>query len=159
MRTMPDMLVKTYALPDWQPMKEALSQEGILIKQTIMPEMKRLAAFAEEHFSAGWASEVMGCFTNKPASCFYAAEGEKIIGFSCCESTGRGFFGPTGVLPAYRGRGIGKVLLLMALDHLKHLGYAYAIIGGAGPTRFYEETCGAVAIPDSEPGIYRDLHA
>ncbi|MGI6235068.1 MAG: GNAT family N-acetyltransferase [Christensenellales bacterium] len=99
-----------------------------------------------------------GCFTNKPVRCYYAARGEEIIGFSCCDSTARGFFGPTGVLPAYRGKGIGKALLLAALHHLKDLGYAYAIIGGAGPTGFYEQACGAVEIPGSVPGIYKDLH-
>jgi hypothetical protein len=35
-------------------------------------------------------------------------------------------------------------------------GYAYAIIGGAGPTAFYAKTVGAVAIEGSTPGIYRD---
>ncbi|HHT07657.1 MAG TPA: GNAT family N-acetyltransferase [Clostridiales bacterium] len=155
---MPDMLVKTYELPGWQDLKDELEQDGIIIKQALMPEMGRLDAFAREHFSEGWASEVMGCFTNKPVSCYYAVRGEEIIGFSCCDSTARGFFGPTGVLPAYRGKGIGKALLLAALHHLKDLGYAYAIIGGAGPTGFYEQACGAVEIPGSVPGIYKDLH-
>jgi hypothetical protein len=56
---MPDMLVKTYELPGWQDLKDELEQDGIIIKQALMPEMGRLAAFAREHFSEGWASEVM----------------------------------------------------------------------------------------------------
>jgi hypothetical protein len=35
-------------------------------------------------------------------------------------------------------------------------GYAYAIIGGAGPTGFYVKTVGAMPIDGSTPGIYRD---
>ena len=37
------------------------------------------------------------------------------------------------------------------------MGYVYAIIGAAGPVRFYQKTVGAIIIPDSEPGIYTDL--
>ena len=36
-------------------------------------------------------------------------------------------------------------------------GYGYAIIGGVGPAQFYEKCVGAVLIPDSSPGIYRDF--
>ncbi len=34
-------------------------------------------------------------------------------------------------------------------------GYAYAVIGWAGPTEFYEKTVGATIIEGSEPGIFR----
>jgi hypothetical protein len=37
------------------------------------------------------------------------------------------------------------------------MGYVYAIIGAAGPVRFYQKSVGAIIIPDSEPGIYTDL--
>jgi hypothetical protein len=36
------------------------------------------------------------------------------------------------------------------------MGYAYAIIGGAGPVDFYQKTVGAIEIEGSVPGIYRD---
>jgi len=36
------------------------------------------------------------------------------------------------------------------------MGYAYGIIGGAGPTEFYERAVGATVILDSVPGIYAD---
>ena len=36
------------------------------------------------------------------------------------------------------------------------MGYAYAIIGSAGPEDYYAKVCGAIAIPDSKPGIYCD---
>ena len=58
----------------------------------------------------------------------------------------RGFFGPTGVDPAYRGKGIGKALLLKCLEAMRNEGYGYAVIGGAGPVNFYEKCCGATVI-------------
>ena len=64
--------------------------------------------------------------------------------------------GPTGVLEKERGKGIGRALLLACLWGLREMGYAYAIIGGAGPVEFYQRECVAVVIPDSVPGVYHD---
>ena len=80
-----------------------------------------------------------------------------MVGFACYEATAKDFFGPTGVNPDYRGKGIGKALLLAALHAMRAEGYAYAIIGSAGPTAFYEKEVGAIAIPDSSPGIYKHM--
>ena len=80
-----------------------------------------------------------------------------MIGFAGYECTRKSFFGPTGVAETEQGRGIGKALLITSLWGLRELGYVYGIIGGAGPTDFYEKTVGAIVIPDSTPGIYTDL--
>jgi predicted N-acetyltransferase YhbS len=90
-------------------------------------------------------------------SVFIAHREDEILGFGAYECTSRAFFGPTGVLESERGRGIGKVLLLACLHGLAEMGYAYAIIGGAGPTEFYARSVGAIEIPGSVPGIYADL--
>ena len=52
-----------------------------------------------------------------------------------------------------------ETLLLetLLLWGLADLGYAYAIIGAAGPVEFYAKAVGATVIPDSSPGIYADL--
>jgi hypothetical protein len=52
--------------------------------------------------------------------------------------------------------GIGKALLIAAMRGLADMGYAYAVIGAAGPVEFYTRTLGAIPIPGSSPGIYRD---
>ena len=76
------------------------------------------------------------------------------MGFACYEATCRGYFGPGGVLEAYRGQSLGTRLLFECLRSMKEMGYAYAIIGGVGPKEFYVKTVGAIEIPDSTPGIY-----
>jgi GNAT superfamily N-acetyltransferase len=81
----------------------------------------------------------------------------QIVGFAAYECTRRCFFGPTGVLERSRGLGIGKALLIAGLQGLKDMGYVYAVIGAAGPVRFYQQAVGAIVIPESEPGIYTDL--
>ena len=52
---------------------------------------------------------------------------------------------------------IATALFLSCLHAMAGHGYAYAIIGGVGPTAFYADTVGAVPIEGSSPEIYRDL--
>ena len=79
-----------------------------------------------------------------------------IIGFAYYDSTSRDLFGPTGVAEDKRSRGIGTVLFLSCLHAMAAKGYAYAIVGSAGPTEFHAKTVGATVIEGSEPGIHRD---
>jgi predicted N-acetyltransferase YhbS len=110
-----------------------------------------------QHFGTGWASETEVSFSYQPVACFIATENAKIVGFGCYDSAYRNFFGPTGVEEALRGKGIGKALLLECLLAMKAQGYAYGIIGGVGPARFYEKAVGAVLIDGSNPGIYEGI--
>ncbi|MDT8286229.1 MAG: GNAT family N-acetyltransferase, partial [Elusimicrobiales bacterium] len=78
-------------------------------------------------------------------------------GFACYDSTLKGFFGPIGVDPGSHKKGLGKALLLRALEAMRDAGYGYAVIGWAGPADFFKKNAGAVAIEGSEPGVYRNL--
>ena len=62
-----------------------------------------------------------------------------------------------GVDPSLRMGGVGKALLVTALEQMRALGYGYAVIGGVGPREFYERSVGATVIEDSTPGIYADI--
>jgi len=156
---MPDMLVSLLDLPDDRAEVEALKSEGILIRRVQPYELSLLRKFVEEKFNATWADEVTTAFTHQPTTCFIATYEKKIIGFGAYECTRRDYFGPTGVDPTYRGKGIGKVLLLACMRALLEMGYAYAIIGGVGPADFYSKCVGATLIPDSSPGVYVDMLA
>lgn len=154
---MPDMLVKLYTLPPLAPALSRCQEEGIFIKRALMPEMEKICAFAAEKFSTPWAAECRGCFANRPVSLFVAYKKGEILGFACYDTTCRNFFGPTGVDESLRGKGAGTALLLACLHDMLSQGYAYAIIGGAGPAEYYKKVCGAIEIADSSPGIYKDL--
>ena len=41
---------------------------------------------------------------------------KELIGFACYEATARNFFGPMAVLESERKKGVGRALLLKALD-------------------------------------------
>jgi predicted N-acetyltransferase YhbS len=120
-------------------------------------ELTPVRRFVETNFSLSWADEISVGFAHQPVSVFVATIERELVGFAAYECTRRGFFGPTGVIPAAQGKGIGKALLLASLIALREMGYVYAIIAAAGPVDFYRKTVGAIAIPDSEPGIYTDL--
>lgn len=155
---MSDMLVRLYDLPDLDEFLRVPRQHGVAIRKPIGPEKRALVAWVHEHFGDAWASEVEMAMATRPVTCFIAVDERKraLLGFGCYDATVLGFFGPTGVVEAARGRGIGKALLLTCLHAMRWHGYAYAVIGSAGPVEFYERTVGAMVIPDSSPGIYRN---
>ena len=149
---MPDLLVNLLKLPA----REDTSTENFVLRRAQPFELTPVCTFVTENFSRSWADEISFGFARQPISVFVATIDREIVGFAAYECTRRGFFGPTGVIAAARGKGIGKELLLASLEALREMGYVYAIIGAAGPVRFYQTTVGAIIIPDSEPGIYTD---
>jgi predicted N-acetyltransferase YhbS len=151
-----DMLVRLYDLPDTAELYAKIAANGVTLRRARAFEKHTVAAFARG-FSEKWASEVEVALARQPVTCFIATKEKQILGFACYDTTARGFFGPTGVTEAARGSGIGKALLFLALEGLRDLGHAYAIIGGVGPREFYQKNCGAIEIPGSDPGVYGDL--
>lgn len=151
---MPDMLVNLYQLPSNEENKAKLKQKGIRIERALAPNRHQVMQFARENFGEGWAGEVSAAFSNSPVSCYIAIKEKKVIGFACYDATAKDYFGPTGVLEAERGQGIGLALLLQSMEGLKEAGYGYAIIGSAGPVQFYEKCCGAQVIQHDEPNVY-----
>ena len=147
---MPDLLVNLLKLP---PLEAA---QSFILRRAQPFELTLVRTFVAENFSSSWADEISVGFARQPISVFVATIDRELVGFAGYECTRRGFFGPTGVIQAAQGKGIGKALLLACLWSLREMGYVYAIIGAAGPVRFYQKTVGAIIIPDSEPGIYTD---
>ena len=149
---MPDLLVNLLKLPA---RASALNQH-FTFRRAQPFEITPVCEFIKQNFSSAWADEVSVGFANKPVTVFIATHEGRVVGFAGFECTRKAFFGPTGVAESERGQGIGKALLLESLWGLRELGYVYGIIGAAGPVEFYQQSVGAIIIPDSEPGIYTD---
>ncbi|WP_297335690.1 GNAT family N-acetyltransferase [Algoriphagus sp.] len=155
---MKDMLVRLISLPDISDLEKRLSEkENMIFRRAIAPEKHLLSDWVLEHFGAYWQSEVDVAFSRQPVACWIAQRENEILGFACYECTARNFFGPTGTQESERGKGIGKILLIKSLESLREMGYAYAIIGGVGPSEFYTKTVGAKLIEDSEISVYQHL--
>jgi Acetyltransferase (GNAT) family len=153
---MHDMLVKLYDLPEADPLIKSLKDEGMEIRTALHDERHRVVEWVQNLFGGLWADECSVSFDNQPVSCFIALHGKDIIGFACFDSSFKNFFGPAGVSEEKRGIGIGKALFLSCLHKMAANGYAYAIIGGVGPSDFYRKISGAVAIEGSSPAAYRN---
>ena len=149
---MPDLLVNLLNLPLPTPPVDDFN-----IRRAQPFEITQVRNFIERNFSVAWADEISVGFAHKPVTVYIATRAAHVVGFAGYECTRRAFFGPTGVIESERGRGLGRALLIASLWGLRELGYVYAVIGGAGPTSFYERTVGAIVIPDSDPGIYTDV--
>ena len=154
---MPDMLVRLYDLPDALDLIRSLAKNGVNIRRSISPEKHIVVDFVKNRWGQRWANQVETAYSNTPVSCWMAVKENALLGFAVYDATCRNFFGPTGVEENARGNGIGKTLLLLTLHDMAAQGYAYAIIGGAGPTDFYTKTVKAILIPDSSPGIYKGV--
>ena len=152
-----DMLVRLYDLPDNAALYHGVAEKGVTLRRARAFEKHTVATFAKANFSEKWVSEIEVALSRQPVACYIATRDKEILGFACFDTTQRGFFGPTGVLESARGLGLGKALLMKALEALREIGYAYAIIGGVGPKEFYAKNCGAIEIPGSDPGTYADL--
>ena len=101
----------------------------------------RLLTFIEKEFGRIWRFEA----SNAGDNLFYVEVDGKIAGFAAHDANNRGlgFFGPTGVARAHRGRGLGAALLRASLADLRRLGYERAIIPWTDALDFYRKACGA----------------
>jgi len=147
------MLVRLYAIPSVEEALAACSARGVSIRRAIVPERPAVVEWVRARFASS-VVEVETAFAQVPVTCFIALRNDELLGFACYDVTCLNFFGPEGVAAAERGNGIGRALLLRALQAQRARGYAYAIIGGVGPAQFYERAAGAIPIPGSTPGIY-----
>lgn len=166
---MPDLLVKLYELADDPARLTALAARGITVRAAAPTEGRVVARWVAQHFDESWGRAAELAALRHPSTCFVAAErdrqhvprhaydlpAERIVGFACYDSDVRGMFGPIGVQPDRQAQGIGTALLRRALRAMADEGYAYAIIGWAGPVEWYAREVGATVIPNSEPGPFR----
>lgn len=151
MRLVSDLLVKLYGLPHER------TVGGVDVRPALAPEKQAVTAWVGTTFGPRWASECDVAFSGHPVHCHVAVADDALVGFACWDATARGFFGPEGVMEAWRGKGIGAALLLQCLHAMRISGYGYAIIGAVGPKSFYEKIVPVMEIPGSSPGIYQRM--
>lgn len=127
------------------------------IRTALPPEQHIIKDWVRQHFSQYWVSEVSAAMAHQPPGCLIATIDGELVGFACYDATARGFFGPTGVSEDQRGKRIGLALFHQTLVAMKAQGYAYAVIGSAGPVDFYRNAVGAMPIPSDGEDIYQGL--
>ena len=151
-----DLLVNLYSRKLDELRQRAEGVEAT-IRTALPPEQHIIKDWVRIHFSEYWVSEVSAAIAHQPPGCLVATADGALVGFACWDATARGFFGPTGVSEDHRGKNIGLALFYHALAAMKAHGYAYAIIGSAGPVDFYVKAVGAMPIPSDKEDIYQGL--
>ena len=153
---MTDLLVNLYSRRLGE-LAERVADVEATIRVALPPEQHIVTDWVRANFSAYWASEVAVAMAHQPPGCLIATVDGALVGFACYDATARGFFGPTGVHETARGKKLGLALLYHSLIAMKAQGYAYAIIGSAGPIAFYANAVGAVPIVADKEDIYQGL--
>lgn len=121
---------------------DELKQQGFFIKRAEKQDKEIITDFLNREFPF-WITEVDNAFSNDPITTYICIYEGKCVGFSNYEGNnkGTGWFGPMGVLPITRGKGIGAILCKLCLNGIADLGFGEAIIPWVGPTRFYSKVC------------------
>jgi mycothiol synthase len=122
----------------------ALQEEGIEIRPAIPADIVPVLEFAQRHFSWDWHREATGIFrdlfTGDPRNVgmIVAMQNGEVLGYA--EHRGERF-GPFGVHPELRSRGIGRVLLAMTLREMlkKNFHAAWFLWTGDDAARLYAQ--------------------
>ncbi len=99
----------------------------------------------EQSFSKGWAFEVRrAALQNQGVHIAIEQASGKLAAFAAHDgnNAGLGWFGPTGTMPAHRGRGLGGALLMSCLIDIQRAGLSHCQVAWIGPRDFYEKIAG-----------------
>jgi ribosomal protein S18 acetylase RimI-like enzyme len=128
--------------PEIEELKRRLSREGIIVRPVHPADLPALMPFIAEHFGWDWyrfAQEYLLALFGPGSDeigFWVAIQGERIVGY--CQQR-RERFGPFGVAPDMRKRGIGRVLLFHCLEDIVTRGFycAWFLWTGRDAARLY----------------------
>ncbi len=111
-------------------------------------ERMRVIEWVEKLFSTFWRVEADRAFDYEKPKIWIAEQGDRIIGFSVYSAFEPSWFGPIGVEPEVRTRGIGSLLLFNSLRDMREEGQRIAVVPWTSHLFFYAQV----------PGIRRIRH-
>lgn len=125
------------------------STGDISIRKVTDKDKDEVREFVLKNFYERWAKTIDYGLELEDIPIYIALRDNNIVGFAGYNISRqrKGYFGPLGVLRAYRDRKIGEALLNACLIDMKQLGFETCIIGNASSIEFYEKACGARIIP------------
>jgi len=121
---------------------------GTVVRRAKPSERERFTRWAAEMFSPFWGFEASETFKFDPPKLWIGEQDSKTLGFSVYGALEPHWFGPIGVDPDSRNRGLGSVLLFKALASMREEGQRMAVIPWTEHLFFYSQV----------PGIRRIRH-
>jgi len=142
--------VPLYDLP------EISCPDGYRVLRPLPHRSPEILEMIEREFSPAWRAESSVALARTPCTMkvICPKDPSHVLAFCCWDCTAKGFLGPVGVLSEARGMDLGRAVVLSTLYSMREDGYAYAVVGGAGPVEFFRKICDARPIEGSDPGIY-----
>lgn len=124
--------------------QKKLDAEGVEIRPVSPEDITRILDFIPRHFSWDWHREASGVFNDlyngdpRFVGMIIALQGEEVLGYA--QHRGERF-GPFGVRPDLRSRGIGRVLLSTTLSEMlkKNFHAAWFLWTGDDAARLYSQ--------------------
>ena len=128
--------------------EKRLEEDAIVVRRAALEDREQIGNLLGA-FWPTWRPEVAVAFDQNPKSVHVAVvdnpPSHRVIGFAAHSTNNQsvGWFGPMGTDPAFRGTGVGTVLLKRCLHDLRTVGFTEATIPWVGPVEFYTRTVGA----------------
>ncbi len=120
---------------------ESLAAEGIEIEYFSIPYTHKLLSFLETEFPGDWAAVIRDRLRHHcdPKDIVIARKGDEVLGY--CQVDGE-HFGPFGVHSSLRGKGVGTVLIIKAMQYAKQKGIRHLWLAWTGAVDFYSRKAG-----------------
>jgi GNAT superfamily N-acetyltransferase len=126
----------------------SLRTEGVTVRRARPEERDRFSKWATDVFSPFWGYEVSEAFKFPQPKLWIAEEEERVLGFSVYSALEPHWFGPIGVDPDSRKKGLGSLLLFNSLVSMREEGQRLAVIPWTEHLFFYSQV----------PGVRRIRH-
>lgn len=111
----------------------------VVVRRAEQSDRKMVLEWVKSQFSIFWAWEADAGFKHDKPKLWIAEEDGKIVGFSVYGALEPHWFGPIGVSPNIRSKGIGSVLLFNCLKSMREEGQKYAVIPWTNHLFFYTQ--------------------
>ena len=131
-------------LPRYDALIDKLAAQGIVFERPRLDQREEVREWVRATFGDGWAHETDLGFEHDPVSVWIARAKGAVCGFAASNATGREYFGPTGVGPDFRLKGIGRVLVVKCMEDMQGDGRRVGWIPtGLARVRYYHNAAGA----------------
>lgn len=131
-------------LPEYRDEIDRLAAEGITFHRPALAEKGEVQQWLMKTFGEGWSYETGLAFRPEKVTVWIARSQGRICGFATSHATLRDYFGPTGVSPDFRRKGIGRIVLVKCLRDMQDDGRPRAWIPtGLERIPYYHSGAGA----------------
>jgi GNAT superfamily N-acetyltransferase len=126
--------------------EEDLIREGIVVRLATPEDRDRVRDWVLKNSGHNWSHETAKAIGPAGSGVWIAEDETGLVAYSVFGSLEHHWFGPIGVAPNLRKKGLGTLLLFKSLDSMRQLGVPRAVIPWTGHLFFYSQVPGIVGL-------------